>query len=129
MINSLIHACFSFVASNPKPQLRIVYYMLMSVAEDEDTQKRGIVGLLYNFGLFDEDFDSQTIIRSVELRNALPIRFVAMHYCYNQPSFIDFFNYERFSFDRHTRLRCRAHQGKLNFPIPEENVSKETISP
>lgn len=102
--------------------------MLMSIAEDEDSQKRGIVGLLYNFGLFDEKFDCQAITRSVKLRNALPIRFVAMHYCYNQPSFIDFFNYERFSFDRHTRLRCRAHQGKLIFPIHSEDFRKHHLT-
>ena len=96
------------------PQLRALYYMLMSVAEDEDAQKKGLVGVVYNFTFFDESFDTEAIASSIKLRNALPVRFVAIHYCYNQPGFVEYFNHERYAFDRHTRLRCRAHQGKLN---------------
>jgi hypothetical protein len=93
-------------------QLRAVFYMLMTQAEDLDTQKKGIVGVVYNFSLLGDQIDPSTILRSVKLRNSLPIRFVAMHYCFNHPSFVDFINYERCSFDKQTRARCRAHKGK-----------------
>ncbi|CAJ1960048.1 unnamed protein product [Cylindrotheca closterium] len=90
--------------------LRAVYYMLMTQADDEDSQKKGVVGVLYNFSLMAERLDHAKIIQSVRLRNCLPIRFVAMHYCFNHPSFVDFINCERSAFDEHTRARCRAHQ-------------------
>ena len=85
--------------------------MLMTQADDEDSQKKGIVGVLYNFSLMGERLDYGRILQSVRLRNCLPIRFVAMHYCFNHPSFVDFINCERSAFDEHTRARCRAHQG------------------
>jgi len=82
----------------------------MTQADDEDSQKKGIVGVLYNFSLMGERMDYGKILQSVRLRNCLPIRFVAMHYCFNHPSFVDFINCERSAFDEHTRARCRAHQ-------------------
>lgn len=92
-------------------QLRAVYYMLMTQSDEEDSQKKGVVGVLYNFSLMAERLDYAKIVQSVRLRNCLPIRFVAMHYCFNHPSFVDFINCERSTFDEHTRARCRAHQG------------------
>jgi hypothetical protein len=86
--------------------------MLMAEVEDEDVQRKGIVGILYSFSLMAEKIDSHTIVRSAELRNAIPIRFVSMHYCFNHPTFLDYINCERYAFSKHTRLRCRAHKGK-----------------
>lgn len=107
----LRYYCFDTLAHKAL-QLRAVYYMLMTQADNEDSQKKGVVGVLYNFSLMAERLDYAKIIQSVRLRNCLPIRFVAMHYCFNHPSFVDFINCERSAFDEHTRARCRAHQGR-----------------
>lgn len=99
------------ISSLHRPQLRAVFYMLMAQSDDEDAQRKGIVGVVYNFSLLGDKIDPATILRSVTLRNSLPIRFAAIHYCFNHPSFANFINYERCSFDKHTRARCRAHKG------------------
>eukprot|EP00980_Cylindrotheca_fusiformis_P029242 scaffold22766_cov131-Cylindrotheca_fusiformis.AAC.8 len=96
--------------ANHSNLLRALFYMLMAQAEDEEAQQKGIVGVVYNFSLLGDRIDQQAILRSAKLRNSLPIRFAAMHYCFNHPSFVDFINYERLSFDTHTRARCRAHK-------------------
>jgi hypothetical protein len=85
----------------------------MAAVEDEETQRKGLVGIVYNMGSASLEFDAGPVLRCAHLRNSLPARYSSVHYCYNNPRFADFVNYERCAFDRHTRARCRAHKGKF----------------
>jgi hypothetical protein len=103
---------------NPINLLRAIYYIIMAAVEDEETQRKGIVGIVYNIGKAAsnelDDETSRTLDRSVQLRNALPARYVSMHYCFNNDAFMSYINREICAFDSSTRARCRVHKGKQN---------------
>jgi hypothetical protein len=92
-------------------QLRALYYILMSyVEDDEEAQKRGVVGCSYGVGC-DFKFDFQIIRKQAKLRKALPARINSMHLCYNEPMMIPFVSLGMFLMGSHTCMRFRAHYG------------------
>ena len=93
-------------------QLRTIYYVTMAAVEDEETQRKGIVGILYNICEKLRYYNACTLLRSAKLRNALPARYVAMHYFHNDPSFMEYVNFELCHLDAHTRARNRIHHGE-----------------
>jgi hypothetical protein len=83
----------------------------MTATEDIETQKRGIVGLAYNVGPASRS-DRHAVFKNGKLCAALPLRFVAMHYCYDDPRMKTLLNVAMFVFGRHIRMRCRTHCGQ-----------------
>jgi hypothetical protein len=92
-------------------QLRAGYYTMMSIIEDdEEAQKRGVVGCPY-FVDRGFDIDLQVVRKSTKLRNALPVRFDSVHVCYNDPWVIPFLSFAMIIMGTHSRIRFRAHYG------------------
>jgi hypothetical protein len=92
-------------------QLRTFYYTLMrSVEDDEDVQRRGVVGCNYCVG-GDLNFDLPLVRKIVKLRNALPARFNSVHVCYNDPLKAPVFALAMFIMRAHSRRRFRTHCG------------------
>jgi hypothetical protein len=109
----LISSCFII-----KKQLRAIYYITITAVEDEENQRKGIVGIVYNLDKAAsnelDDETSRTLVHSVQLRNALPAQYVSMHYCFNNDAFMNYINREICAFDSSTRARCRVHKRKQN---------------
>jgi hypothetical protein len=84
----------------------------MAAVEDEDTQINGLVGVVYGANKCQvlEYCNPHEAQHSIKLRNALPARYVSMHYCYTRSDFYDFVNFERYHFDKSLRARCRTHE-------------------
>jgi hypothetical protein len=92
-------------------QLRAYYYVLMrSVEDDEEVQKRGVVGCGYCLG-GGLNFDLQVVRKTANLRSALPARFDSVHVCYNDPLLMPLFSLGMVIMGAHSRMRFRTHYG------------------
>jgi hypothetical protein len=92
-------------------QLRAYYYMFMSNVEDDDeAQKRGVVGCTYGVG-GDLKLDLQIVRETIKLRNTLPVTLVSAHVCYNDLRMVPLFSLAMFLMEGHTRTRFRVHYG------------------
>jgi hypothetical protein len=87
------------------------------VEEDEDAQKSGAINIGYFSGT--DMFMPSTMSkmsdgskRSGSVTNALPFRFASMRICYDDVRVGVLINCLRFSLEKFTRLRLRAHRGK-----------------
>jgi hypothetical protein len=93
-------------------QLRAYYYLLMrSVEDDEEAQKRGVVGCMYTVGSGGIDLDLKLIRKVGNLRNALPARFESFHVCYNDRRMSLIFSIGMIIMGTRSRMRFRAHYG------------------
>jgi hypothetical protein len=88
----------------------------MTATEDLETQKRGIVGLAYNVGPASRS-DRHAVWKNGKLCASVPLRFVAMHYCYDDPRMKTLLNVAMFVFGRHIRMRCRTHCGQYSVAV------------
>jgi hypothetical protein len=55
-------------------QLRVVCYVLSSAVEDEETQRRGVVSLVYSVGPMVGEFNSEVYQGVLQIIEWLPIR-------------------------------------------------------
>jgi hypothetical protein len=91
--------------------MRAYYYTLMkSVEDDEEGQKRGVVGCVYCVGR-GLDMDLQVVRKAANLRTALPARFDSVHACYNDLLMLPFISLGLFMMETYSRMRFRAHYG------------------
>jgi hypothetical protein len=84
----------------------------MNAMEDEETQRKGLVTISYAVGA-DKNvpLQSETLNKSGNLAMALPVRIVAMHYCYDDPRLNERISKFKLVVGTHTRLRFRVHFG------------------
>jgi hypothetical protein len=94
-------------------QLRAFYYTVMSnVEDDEEAQKRGIVGCAYVVGGdLQSIFDLQLLQKIGKLADTLPARINSIHLCYNEPKMFAVFSLAIYVMSRHCHARFRAHYG------------------
>lgn len=83
----------------------------MNVMKDIEAQKEGIVYLMYNYCKHKEEINFQREIHL--LRNALPQRTHACHYCYNDATLRPFVTGIRLFMDPTSRFRLRPHCGTI----------------
>jgi hypothetical protein len=83
---------------------------MRSVEDDEEVQKRGIVGCIYCVG-GGMDFDLQSIRKTAKLRKVLPVRSASVHVCSDDPRLVPVFSLAVLSMRTRTRIRFRAHYG------------------
>lgn len=105
---SLIHHSYSL------SQVKIFIYMVMAAVEEEETQKRGMVGLFYFVGatsfMFDRKFVQVNNLLS-GLLNCLPCKLTAMHICFNDPRLRMIKALIMLTMGRDRRVRLRVHIG------------------
>ena len=82
---------------------------MSSITDDEDAQKRGVVGLWYIMGQF--DLDLAFIRKLAKLRNALPVRFDSIHACHDNPKLLPVFSLGMIIMGARSRMRFRIHYG------------------
>ena len=82
----------------------------MSILEDEEAQKRGVVGIMYKIGASASD-DGQLLWRLARLRRIIPINFKAFHVCHNHKLLGNMPSLILSAMGKDGRLRFRAHYG------------------
>jgi hypothetical protein len=101
----------------------------MLALKDTDTQKNGVVAIPYNVGR-GKTKDRQAILKNAQLVTALPLRFTAVHYCYDDEKLRGLFYVAMYAFQKAARIRCRFHLGTdmeiiytlMTFGIPNETL-------
>jgi hypothetical protein len=92
-----------------------MWYQLMAALEDEDTQRKGIVSVLYNIELAKPEPEYPDLLKNSHMINdAVPFRNVAVHYCYDSASLRPAMTLYQLVVSGNIRLRFRAHYGKLS---------------
>jgi hypothetical protein len=84
---------------------------MSTVEDDEEAQKRGVVGCSYGVGGDLQSNNLQRIRKVGKLRKTLPARINSMHLCYNEPLMIPVVSLGMFVMGSHTCMRFRAHYG------------------
>lgn len=110
-------------------KLRAIYMVLMLALKDIDTQKNGVVAIPYNVGS-GKSKDRQAILKNAQLVTALPMRFTAVHYCYDDEKLLGLFYVAMYVLQKAARIRCRFHLGTdmeiiyilMTFGIPNETL-------
>ena len=84
--------------------------MVMTALEDEDTQRGGLVSVNFNVGSH-HGLDREFVAKACQLVNQLPVKFVSMHFCYNDPQLEFLLSLATHVLDSKTRTRLRPHCG------------------
>jgi hypothetical protein len=61
-----------------------MYYLLMAASEDEETQKRGMVGILVNIGKNRVETSEGSAKKLLSMTRSLPFRRAAVHLCVSE---------------------------------------------
>jgi hypothetical protein len=93
--------------------LKVLLYIVSAAAEDEETQKRGFVGLAYYVGrnYYADNFDYDLTFRACKLIECIPIRFSGLHVCFDDPAFRAIKALSMTLMGRNLRQRLRWHEG------------------
>lgn len=111
--------------------MRAVYYILMSALEDEETQKKGIVCVVYNVEPRSAlSNDPQIYLNVYKLLPSLPMKMMGAHYCVQDAHLRLFMSSIRVAMSREVRLRSRVHHGShqeclyalLTFGLPRRGL-------
>eukprot|EP00536_Pseudo-nitzschia_multiseries_P008200 jgi/Psemu1/197490/e_gw1.205.15.1 len=95
--------------------MRAMWYMLNLIAKDEGNQKSGVVMVMYlrGFGSIRDNIEEAKKIAIV--RDAIPQKFAALHYCYNDDSMTALVTAQKIHFlTRNQRSHTRDHLGSHN---------------
>ena len=92
-------------------QMRVIWYVLNAITEDEETQRKGIVGVKSNFGEFAR-CEPFSLLKYVDrVLSGIPKKIVVMHYLYDNPSHKAFVQGAQLFLPRSLRTRFRRHFG------------------
>ena len=100
---------------------------MMAAVESEETQQKGLVSIDYAVGNLSRISCSPRLLLELSrLKTALPVRIVAMHYCYDDEKVSVIVNMAKQLLAKQVRARCRTHDGSymecqydlLTFGIP-----------
>jgi hypothetical protein len=92
--------------------MRTVYYILMSALEDEETQKKGIVCVVYNVEPRSKlAKDPRIYLNVYKLLPSIPMKMMGAHYCVQDAHLRQFMSSIRVAMSREVRLRSRVHHG------------------
>ena len=82
------------------------------LAQDEECQKLGVVGIVWNTGP-NRVNDPYSAWKVSSACTFLPIRLVSLHYCYDSPILSAMIDMTMLMTGKETRLRFRSHNGKF----------------
>jgi hypothetical protein len=101
-------------ASLPYQQMRATMYMLSVLAQDEETQMKGCVGILFNMNPFGKPTGvGDTFSLTNLISNLAPVRYVGYHLCIDNPQLSSMLG-AMLSATAHIITRCvrfRIHSG------------------
>ena len=113
-IVAILFPNYFFLLSFPMYQLRRLFYVTMVHSEDVETQKKGLVFVVYDVEQGKVVLDTESTWKLTLLLTACPIRVEAMHFCHDSTSlwFMAMTAIVKLSATLFTRLRIRTHYGK-----------------
>jgi hypothetical protein len=137
-VNTIKEPCYK----RPMNKLKVFIYMLLTLAEDEENQKRGIVCLLMQMGRFNPmEVNTELAQENPRLMKWIPLRFSAMHLCCDDPAFSLLFKLglvgstpkirarHRFHIQSHTEIMYSLMTFGTPvglFPMNDHNIIKKT---
>ena len=91
--------------------MRAIWYLFNATMQDEDTQRKGMVGIKSNFGQHARQ-EPLTMFKQVDrVISGIPKKIVGMHYCYDDASLKPFVQGFQLFLTREMRNRFRPHFG------------------
>jgi hypothetical protein len=91
---------------------RCLWYTKMVVAADEESQLKGQCAIIYNVNDHWLDTFDPVLFKGVSaVRDVMPVKDVAVHYCYSDPKFGAAISFVTSLFDPATKARTRLHHG------------------
>jgi hypothetical protein len=99
--------------------------MMNEVLNDEDAQRKGVVGVSYNVGpySFEQMYDPSLMNNAGKLFQRLPIRCVGFHYCFDDMRVLPAVSLLQLIVGTSVRLRFRVHCGKQGAYSPFSSFS------
>ena len=89
---------------------------MVALEEDEDAQIKGFVNITYFVGWRTADPNFMECLQHVHILNdAVPFRFVGMHFCYDLPKLRPVVLFAQRVVGVNNRVRFRAHYGGFFF--------------
>jgi hypothetical protein len=95
----------------------VAYLMLTLAEESEETQKRGVVGLLYFVGGNQLEFDRDLHTRTPGLLEWMPLRVAGLHLCSDDRYLSAFNKLLTATMGRALRVRLRIHNGESRLEV------------
>ena len=90
-----------------------MWYISMSMVEDENVQRRGIVGLGYSVGQVNNwTSDFEMVRRIISFLGAVPLRLLAIYTCFDSQRIKSVVDVAVHMLDAFLRARFRAFHGK-----------------
>ena len=121
-----------------KNKVRVLWYLANVASQDVETQLKGVVGLVYsnvsNIGAGDKTpaqhyvEESETHFHLAKMLTCIPVRYTALHYCYNSRKLEPLVNLGIMAVDSTISVRFRQHCGSdseiayklMTFGIPKD---------
>jgi hypothetical protein len=104
-----IHFCFAF----PFRQVRVLWYMLTTMLQDEEEGRNGLLAVAYNIKGDDDasSFNSRVSWTLTKTWGVIPIRPAAIHFCYNNALLWPVLSCFQRVIGTYGRVRFRSHFG------------------
>ena len=89
-----------------------MWYLFTTALRDEESQKKGVVGVTYKIGAKASRAPLSMLKQIHYIRSGLPKRIGGLHYCYDDKSMQPFVAGLQLFMDKEARKRFRTHLGK-----------------
>ena len=90
-------------------------FIFLTVAEDEETQKRGVILIMYFIGKFYYTPERRQIDKGAALMEFVPLKVAGVHQCTDDPVLQGLSSLLLLGFGKERRARTRLHFGKISF--------------
>ncbi|CAJ1934370.1 unnamed protein product [Cylindrotheca closterium] len=118
-------------AYEAKSMCRAFWYVLHSMLEDEETQKKGIVAVVWPHHVSLKQMDKKLMkLNTDSLRNCIPVRVSAFHICHPPRIFSVVFPILKFFMGEILKKRIRVHSGskeKVLKILEEVGLTKDLV--
>eukprot|EP00526_Cylindrotheca_closterium_P009688 CAMPEP_0113622620 /NCGR_PEP_ID=MMETSP0017_2-20120614/11600_1 /TAXON_ID=2856 /ORGANISM="Cylindrotheca closterium" /LENGTH=420 /DNA_ID=CAMNT_0000532473 /DNA_START=31 /DNA_END=1290 /DNA_ORIENTATION=- /assembly_acc=CAM_ASM_000147 len=96
----------------PMNKYRAYFYLSMVMADDVETQKRGVSMVVYNVEKFERDkYENNAVEHTTWIQNSVPIKTCSIHYCMSDSGFRYVINIAMHSLSEDARARVKVHYG------------------
>ena len=106
-------------------KLRAHYYFFMSVLEDEEAQRRGVISVTYVVG--NPRVDGHIFWNCARIAMSFPLKFRANHLCYDRIHQVQALTLGMIVMPRASQVRSRVHSGTYYLLLMRDVKSKGRV--